>query len=62
MNKSSEKVIAEAVRLEYDEKEDKLYIVFEVTDPKSKLELKEKWTSNDLEYKIVGNHLVQNDN
>ena len=60
MKKSSEKIIAEAVRLEYDEKEDKLFIVFEITDPKSKLELKEKWASNDLEYKLIGNHLFEN--
>lgn len=58
MKKGSEKVVAEAVRLEYDEKTDKLFIVFEITDPKSKLELKEKWVE-DLEFRLVNKSLVE---
>lgn len=58
MKNSSEKIIAEAVRVEFDEEEDKLYIVFEVIDAKSKSELKTKWV-DDLEYKLVGKNLIE---
>ncbi len=52
------KIVAEAVRIEYEEKTGKLYIVFEVKDEKSKLDIKANWTK-DIEYKLVDRFLVQ---
>lgn len=53
-----EKVIAEAIRLEYDEVNDRLFIVFEVSDPKMKKEIKLNWC-DDIEYKLIGKNLVK---
>ena len=53
-----EKVVAEAVRIEYEEKTGKLYIVFEVKDEKYKQDIKANWTK-DIEYKLVDRFLVQ---
>lgn len=52
------KIVAEAVRIEYEEKTGKLYIVFEVTDEKYKQDIKSNWTK-DIEYKLVDKFLVQ---
>lgn len=53
-----DKVVAEAVRIEYEEKTGKLYIVFEVKDEKYKQDIKSNWTK-DIEYKLVDKYLVQ---
>lgn len=53
-----DKVVAEAVRIEYEEKTGKLYIVFEVKDEKYKQDIKANWTK-DIEYKLVDRFLVQ---
>lgn len=55
-----DKVVAEAVRIEYEEKTGKLYIVFEVKDEKYKQDIKANWTK-DIEYKLVDRFLVQGD-
>jgi hypothetical protein len=55
-----DKVVAEAVRIEYEEKTGKLYIVFEVRDEKYKQDIKANWTK-DIEYKLVDKFLVQGD-
>lgn len=55
-----DKVVAEAVRIEYEEKTGKLYIVFEVKDEKYKQDIKTNWTK-DIEYKLVDRFLVQGD-
>lgn len=55
------KVVAEAVRLEYEEKTGKLYIVFEVKDEKYKQDIKKNWTK-DIEYRLVDKMLVEEDN
>lgn len=55
-----DKVIAEAVRIEYEEKSGKLYIVFEVKDEKYKQDIKKNWTK-DIEYRLVDRSLVQED-
>ncbi len=52
------KIVAEAVRIEYEEKTGKLYIVFEVKDEKYKQDIKSNWTK-DIEYKLVDKFLVQ---
>jgi hypothetical protein len=53
-----DKIVAEAVRIEYEEKTGKLYIVFEVKDEKYKQDIKSNWTK-DIEYKLVDRFLVQ---
>jgi hypothetical protein len=53
-----DKVVAEAVRIEYEEKTGKLYIVFEVTDEKYKQDLKKNWTK-DIEYRLIDKSLVE---
>lgn len=52
-----EQVVAEAVRIEYEEKTGKLFIVFEVKDEKYKQDIKKNWTK-DIEYKLVDRNLV----
>jgi hypothetical protein len=56
--KNYERVIGEAVRIEYVENSDKLYLVFEVTDPSAKQDIKKNWTK-DIEYRIIGKTLVK---
>lgn len=58
--KNYEKVIASAIRLEYSEHDGKLYIVFEVTDPQSKIDIKKNWT-DDLEFRLIDKNLVENE-
>jgi len=55
-----DKVVAEAVRIEYEEKSGKLYIVFEVKDEKYKQDIKKNWTK-DIEFRLVDKFLVQGD-
>jgi hypothetical protein len=56
--KNHEKIIAEAVRIEYSETDDRLFIVFEVRDQLSKQDIKKNWTQ-DIEYKLVDKTLVK---
>lgn len=53
-------VVAEAVRIEYEEQTGKMYIVFEITEEKYKQEFKKNWTQ-DLEYRLVDKLLVKNE-
>jgi hypothetical protein len=55
MNK---KILAEAVRLEYESKTGELFIVFKVKDEKFKQDIKTKWV-NDIEYKLIDKLLVE---
>jgi hypothetical protein len=55
------RVVAEAVRIEYEEKSGKFYIVFEVKDEKYKQDIKKNWTK-DIEYRLVDRQLVQDTN
>lgn len=57
--KSNEHVIGEAVRIEYLQDEGRLYLVFEITDPQAKHEIKKNWTQ-DMEYKILDKKLIVN--
>ncbi len=56
--KNYEKVVAEAVRIEYTENDGKLFLVFEVIDPTAKQDIKKNWTK-DIEYRIIGRTLVK---
>jgi hypothetical protein len=51
------KVVAEAVRIEWEEKTGKLFIVFEVKDEKYKQDIKKNW-AQDIEYKLIDKSLV----
>lgn len=53
-----DRVVAEAVRIEYEENTGKLYIVFEVKDEKYKQDIKKNWTK-DIEYRLVDKFLVR---
>ena len=55
--KNFEKVIAEAIRIEYDEKTDSVYIVFKAIDEIFKREVKTNWTK-DIEYCLLGKSLL----
>lgn len=56
--KPDEKIVGEAVRIEYEEKTGKLYIVFEVKDEKYKQDLKKNWTK-DIEFRLVDKTLME---
>jgi hypothetical protein len=56
--KPDEKVIAKISRVELDDKNDKVYIVFEVTDPSFKVRIKKNWIE-DIEFKIINKELVE---
>lgn len=56
-----DKVVAEAIRIEYEEKSGKMYIVFEIKDEKYKQDLKKNWTK-DIEFRLVDKLLVESDN
>jgi len=53
-----DRVVAEAVRIEYEEKTGKLYIVFEVKDEKYKQDIKKNWVK-DIEFRLVDKFLVK---
>jgi len=55
--KGYEEVIGEAVRVEFDEKTGKLYLVFEINNEKVKKDIRENWT-DDIEYRLVGKTLI----
>ena len=55
--KNFEKALAEAVRIEYDEKNDSVYIVFKVVDENFKRQVKTNWTK-DIEYQLLGKYLL----
>ena len=56
---SDEKVIGEAIRIEYEEATGDLYIVFKIKDEQYKQEIKKTWTE-DIEYRIVDKCLIKN--
>jgi len=58
--KNYEKILAEAIRVEHDDKTDKIYIVFEVKDEKFKQLVKTSW-SKDIEYKLINKYLVESE-
>ena len=53
-----DKVVAEAVRIEFEEHSGKLFIVFEVKDEKYKQDIKKNWTS-DIEFRLVDKLLMK---
>lgn len=55
-----DEVIAEAIRIEYEEETGKLFIVFEVKGEKNRRDIKANWVDN-IEYRLVGKSLVLNE-
>lgn len=51
-------VVAEAVRIEVEEKTGKVFIVFEVKNEKMKKDIVTNWTK-DIEYRIIDRSLVE---
>jgi hypothetical protein len=51
-------VVAEAVRIEVEEKTGKVFIVFEVKNEKMKKDIVKNWTK-DIEYRIIDRSLVE---
>lgn len=51
------KVIAEAIRIEFDEKSGAIYLVFEVIDEDFKKEIKKDWTV-DIELEVKNKKLI----
>lgn len=51
-------VIAEACRIEFEEKTGKLFIVFEVTNELHKQYIKKNWTS-DIEFRLIDKSLIK---
>lgn len=49
--------IAEAVRIEVEEKTGRVFVVFEITNEKMKQEIKRTWTDN-LEFKLIDRCLI----
>ena len=58
MNKSAlYKTVAEAVRIEYEEKSDTVYLVFEITDEDFKKRIKKDWNA-DIELELENKKLI----
>lgn len=53
-------VLAEAVRIEVEEKTGKVFIVFEIKNEKFKQDVKKNWVQ-DIEYKLIDKNLVINE-
>jgi hypothetical protein len=56
--KNDEQVVGEAVRVEYTEKDGKLFLVFEITNIKYKQDIKKNWT-RDIEFRLVDKLLIK---
>lgn len=56
--KPDDEIVGEAVRIEYTERDGKLFLVFEITNEKYKQDIKKNWTS-DIEFRLVDKHLVK---
>jgi hypothetical protein len=54
-----DEVVAEASRIEVDEKTGRMFLVFEVKSEKYKKQIKQNWT-DDVEYRLIGTELVLN--
>jgi len=57
--KADQEIIGTAVRVEYDEKLNKLFLVFEITSEIHKKNIRTNWT-DDIEYKLINKSLIKN--
>jgi hypothetical protein len=58
--KNYEQLLAEAVRIEYNENTGELFLVFKVVDEKFKQLVKQDW-AKDIELKLINKGLFEND-
>lgn len=56
--KNYEKIIGDAIRVEYSPNDDRVFVVFEILDPETKKDIKLNWTK-DIEYRLVERKLVE---
>jgi hypothetical protein len=57
MKRDTFAIVAKAIRMEFD-KNNKMYLVFEVTDSDFKNHIKDNW-SDDIPIRIIGKNLVK---
>lgn len=55
--KSYEDILAEVIRIEYNNQTGDLFLVFKVLNEKLKKQIKENWTK-DIEFKLIDKTLV----
>ena len=58
--KADQEIIGTAIRVEYDEINNKLFLVFEITSEIHKKNIKTNWT-DDIEYKLINKSLIINE-
>jgi hypothetical protein len=51
-------IVAEAVRVEIEEKTGRVFLVFEIKNEKLKQNIKQNWT-NDIHYTIIDKYLIE---
>lgn len=56
--KNDEEIVGEAIRVEFEEKTGKLFLVFEITNEKYKQSIKKNW-SQDIEFRLVDKLLIK---
>jgi hypothetical protein len=57
MKKDTFSIVAKAIRMEFDEN-NKMYLVFEVTDSDFKNHIKDNWSA-DIPIRMIGKNLVK---
>jgi hypothetical protein len=55
-----DQIIGTAVRIELEETSDQVFLVFEITDPVYKQQVKKDWTK-DITFRIINKHLVKDE-
>lgn len=58
--KNDEEIVGEAIRVEFEEKTGKLFLVFEITNEKYKQNIKKNW-ADDIEFRLVDKLLIKNE-
>ena len=56
--KPNEQIVGEAVRIEFEEKTGKLYLVFEIKEERFKQNIKKDWIK-DIELRLVDKYLIE---
>lgn len=56
--KNDEKVVAEVIRIDYDENNDDVFLIFKIKDPQFKKKIKENWLK-DIELKLINKQLIE---
>lgn len=56
--KNDEEIVGEAVRVEYSERDGKLFLVFEIKNEKYKQDIRKNWLE-DIEFRLVDKLLIK---